>query len=59
MIALVVIGVFLIGIGVWLFRQTRVDPELLAPLERMADRLVNGQPEMARVEYEIVLAGLD
>ncbi len=37
-IALVVIGVFLIGIGVWLFRQTRVDPELLAPLERMADR---------------------
>jgi hypothetical protein len=36
--ALVVIGVLLVGIGVWLFRQTRVDPELLAPLERMADR---------------------
>jgi hypothetical protein len=37
-IALVVIGVILLGVAVWLFRQTRVDPELLAPLERMADR---------------------
>jgi FtsZ-interacting cell division protein ZipA len=37
-IALIVIGVLLLGITVWVFRQTRVDPELLAPLERMADR---------------------
>ncbi|MDX2380149.1 MAG: hypothetical protein QNM02_10375 [Acidimicrobiia bacterium] len=37
-IALVVIGLVLIGVGTWLFRQTRVDPELLAPLERMNDR---------------------
>jgi hypothetical protein len=37
-VALVVIGVVLIGIGIWVFRQTRVDPELLAPLERMNDR---------------------
>lgn len=37
-IALIVIGVLLLGITVWVFRQTRVDPELLAPLERMTDR---------------------
>ena len=37
-LALVAIGVALIFIGAWIVRQTRPDPELLAPLERMADR---------------------
>jgi hypothetical protein len=36
-IALVVIGVMFAVLGVWLLRQTRVDPEMLAPLERMGD----------------------
>jgi FtsZ-interacting cell division protein ZipA len=40
-IALVVIGLVLIAIAVWVFRQTRVDRELLAPLERMSDRSWN------------------
>jgi hypothetical protein len=35
---LVVIGVTLIGLGVWLVRETRVDLPVLAPLERMGDR---------------------
>lgn len=37
-IALIVIGVLLVALAVWLIRQTRVDRELLAPLERMDDR---------------------
>ncbi len=37
-IALAVIGVGLIVLGIWMIRQTRVEPVLLAPLERMADR---------------------
>jgi len=37
-LALVAIGVVLIFIGAWIVRQTKPDPELLAPLERMADR---------------------
>lgn len=37
-LALVAIGVVLIFIATWIVRQTRPDPELLAPLERMADR---------------------
>jgi hypothetical protein len=37
-IALAAIGVLLIVVAVWLIRQTRVDPELLAPLERMDTR---------------------
>lgn len=37
-ILLLLIGVVLVGLGVWLFRQTRVEPELLGPLERMDDR---------------------
>lgn len=36
-IGLVVIGIALVVLGVWLVRQTRYDPELLAPLERMGD----------------------
>lgn len=36
-IALVVIGVLLVILAVWLIRQTRVDPDLLAPLERMSE----------------------
>jgi hypothetical protein len=35
---LVVIGLAFIGLGVWLIRQTRYDPPVLAPLERMGDR---------------------
>ncbi len=38
-LALGAIGVALIFIGLWIVRQTKPDPELLAPLERMADRL--------------------
>jgi hypothetical protein len=36
-IGLVVIGFVLIGVGVWILRQTRADLEVLAPLERMGD----------------------
>jgi hypothetical protein len=36
-IGLVAIGVALILLGVWLIRQTRWDPPVLAPLERMGD----------------------
>lgn len=35
---LVVLGVALVMLAVWLVRVTRVDPELLSPLERMGDR---------------------
>jgi hypothetical protein len=35
---LVIIGLAFIGLGVWLIRQTRYDPPVLAPLERMGDR---------------------
>lgn len=35
---LIVIGVLLIALAMWLVRQTRPDPELLAPLERMEAR---------------------
>lgn len=37
-IGLSLIGVALVVLGIWLIRQTRVDAELLGPLERMADR---------------------
>ena len=37
-IGLAVVGVALLVVAIWLFRQTKVDPELLAPLERMDDR---------------------
>jgi len=37
-IGLVVVGLAFVGLGVWLIRQTRYDPEMLAPLERMGDR---------------------
>jgi hypothetical protein len=36
-IGLVVVGVALALLGVWLVRQTRYDPPVLAPLERMGD----------------------
>jgi hypothetical protein len=36
--ALFLIGVVLVVLAFWLVRQTRVDPELLAPLETMSDR---------------------
>jgi hypothetical protein len=35
---LVIVGLAFIGLGVWLIRQTRYDPPVLAPLERMGDR---------------------
>ena len=35
---LVVLGILLVMVAVWLFRTTRPDPELLAPLEVMGDR---------------------
>lgn len=34
---LVLIGLAFIGLAIWLIRRTRVDPEVLAPLERMGD----------------------
>lgn len=37
-VALVVIGVVLVGLAIWLWRSTRPDPELLAPLELMDRR---------------------
>ena len=36
-IGLVVVGVALVLLAVWLVRQTRYDPPVLAPLERMGD----------------------
>lgn len=36
--ALGVIGVVLVILAIWLIKQTRPDPQLLAPLERMNDR---------------------
>lgn len=36
-IGLVVIGVLLVVLAVWIIRQTRVDLDVLAPLERMGD----------------------
>ena len=36
-IGLIVIGLLLIALGVWIIRQTRVDLDVLAPLERMGD----------------------
>jgi hypothetical protein len=36
-VGLVLIGLLLIFLAVWLIRQTRVDLELLAPLERMSE----------------------
>jgi uncharacterized protein HemX len=35
---LVVIGIGLVMLAIWLFRVTRPDPELLAPLEIMSER---------------------
>jgi hypothetical protein len=36
-IGLIVIGLLLIALGIWIVRQTRVDLDVLAPLERMGD----------------------
>jgi hypothetical protein len=38
MVGLIVVGVVLVLLAVWILRQTRPDPEVLAPLERMGDR---------------------
>jgi hypothetical protein len=37
-VLLVALGVGMIMLAVWLFRNTRPDPEVLAPLERMGER---------------------
>ena len=37
-IGLAAIGVLFVLLGIWVIRQTRVDLEMLAPLERMGDR---------------------
>jgi hypothetical protein len=37
-IGLAVIGILFVLLGIWVIRQTRVDLEVLAPLERMGDR---------------------
>lgn len=37
-IGLALVGVAFVMLGVWLVRRTRIDPEVLAPLERMGDR---------------------
>ena len=49
-IALGVIGVALLVLALWLIRQTRPEPQLLAPLERMDDRSwrAQGPAEMRR-----------
>jgi hypothetical protein len=44
---LVVIGIVLVALGVWLIRETRVDPPVLAPLERMGDRTWRRQTDPA------------
>lgn len=36
-VGLVLVGAAFVVLAVWLIRQTRVDPDLLAPLERMGD----------------------
>ena len=36
-LGLVLVGLAFIGLAIWLIRRTRVDPEVLAPLERMGD----------------------
>jgi hypothetical protein len=36
-IGLIVIGLLLVVLGIWIIRQTRVDLDVLAPLERMGD----------------------
>lgn len=41
-VLLAVIGVLLVALAIWLFRQTRPDRELLAPLERMNARRWRG-----------------
>jgi hypothetical protein len=37
-IGLLLVGIAFVGLAVWLIRQTRYDPPVLAPLERMGDR---------------------
>ena len=36
-IGLALVGLAFIGLGIWLIRRTKVDPEVLAPLERMGE----------------------
>lgn len=44
---LVVVGVAFLLLGIWLFRQTRYDPPVLAPLERMGDKKWRRQSDPA------------
>ena len=59
---LVVIGVLFVLLGIWLFRQTRYDPPVLAPLERMGDKEWRRQRDPAtqrRVLDELRPAGAE
>jgi hypothetical protein len=44
---LLVVGVAFLFLGIWLFRQTRYDPPVLAPLERMGDKKWRRQSDPA------------
>ena len=44
---LLVVGVAFLILGIWLFRQTRYDPPVLAPLERMGDKKWRRQSDPA------------
>jgi hypothetical protein len=57
---LLVVGVAFLLLGIWLFRQTRYDPPVLAPLERMGDKKWRRQIDPAtqrRVLDEVRPAG--
>ncbi len=59
---LVAIGVLFVLLGIWLFRQTRYDPPVLAPLERMGDKEWRRQRDPAtqrRVLDEVRPAGAE
>ncbi len=52
---LILIGIALIVLAVWLYRKTRPEPELLAPLERMDDRdWLRRDPAQQRRELDAV-----
>jgi hypothetical protein len=59
---LLVVGVAFLLLGIWLFRQTRYDPPVLAPLERMGDKKWRRQSDPAtqrRVLDEVRPAGAE
>jgi hypothetical protein len=46
-VGLLVVGIAFVLLGIWLFRQTRYDPPVLAPLERMGDKKWRRQSDPA------------